>query len=380
MKTEGIRKPLQLDLLGGLEEVPVKRSVIPKRRAVGRSRLPLPKLMGDKPNSKMSFSTTLIGSSNKVVHDTLNKSSARLFESERFIFIVGSHGIGKTHFLNAIANRIKNEKRTLLISGRELHLKFSAALREMEQDRFYLSLCENYEVILIDDFFSDQVGSPWDQFVSDLIDHFARKNQTIIMTADKPVHAQTNICARTQARLMKGSVLKFGKLDQKHALLLTEKLCEELELEISERLKEFLSISFNHHIHALECAVVTLTNVWNGQIPEDELGEALKILRPLGQIVFRDEKVDLLVKKSATLYGVEPMEVFGTSRNKNVVEARHEVMKSLHSKCGYSSLKIARIFGKDHSSVLYALSKNERRKRKASRVNVKSITCAPRIL
>ena len=182
------------------------------------------------------------------------------------------------------------------------------------------------------------------------------------MTADKPIHAQTNISGQTLARLMKGHVLKFGKLDQKQALLFTLNLCSEINLKISDRLKEFLSISFNHHIHALECAVLTLSNIWKETIPDDEIGEALKILRPLGQIVFRDEKVDLLVKKSATLHGIEPLEVFGNSRNKNVVEARHEVMKKIHSKLGYSSLKIARIFGKDHSSVLYALSKTGKRK------------------
>ncbi|TNF26262.1 MAG: hypothetical protein EP319_14320 [Deltaproteobacteria bacterium] len=365
MKTDGIRKPLQLDLLGGIEEIPVKKPVMKRRRSVGRTRSISPKLIGDTPNFEISFHNTLTGSSNQVVYDTLNKASRNFLKKEQFIFIVGSHGIGKTHFLHAVANDLQGIRKTLLISGRELYLKFKAAEREMEMDRFQLSLCENYEVLLIDDFYSDRVGSSWDHFVSDLIDHFYRKNQAIIITADKPVHAQTNISSRTQARLMKGSVLKFGKLDQKQALLLTDRLCSKYGLMISDRLKEFLSISFNHHIHALECAVVTLLNVWSGNIPEDELGEALKVLRPLGQIVFRDEKVDLLVKKSATLYGVEPLEVFGSSRNKNVVEARHEVMNSLHSKWGYSSLKIARIFGKDHSSVLYALAKKNPRKRQS---------------
>jgi len=369
---EGFHKPLQLDLLGGLDDISPKKTKQTRRRTLGKGTKSLFSIIGDKPASKMTFQKTLLGKSNKVVVDSLIKSSDQLFKKDRFIFILGSHGIGKTHLLNAIANKVKDSKRTLLISGRELLLKFNLSQKSGDQDLFFMSLCENHEIILIDDFLTDQDGSNWDNFISDLIDHYSRKNKTIIMTADKPVHAQTNISSRTQARLMKGCVLKFEKLDQKHALLLTQGICKDFDLPISDRLKEFLSISFNHHIHALECAIGTLKNAWNGLIPEDELGEALKILRPLGQIVFRDEKVDLLVKKSATLYGVEPLEVFGSSRNKNVVEARHEVMKSLHSKWGYSSLKIARIFGKDHSSVLYALSKKGKRKRSQARINVKS--------
>jgi chromosomal replication initiator protein len=310
----------------------------------------------------MRFSSALIGTSNRKVFEAMELSSSQLFKDQHFIFIVGSYGIGKSYLLNAVANKIKGHKRFLLLSGREFLSKFNVFQKGGNEELFYLSLCENYDVILIDDFFSDQVGSRWDRFISDLIDSFSRKNKTIIMTADKPIHAQTNISGQTLARLMKGHVLKFGKLDQKQALLFTSNLCSEINLKISDRLKEFLSISFNHHIHALECAVLTLNNIWKETIPDDEIGEALKILRPLGQIVFRDEKVDLLVKQSATLHGIEPLEVFGNSRNKNVVEARHEVMKKIHSKLGYSSLKIARIFGKDHSSVLYALSKTGKRK------------------
>jgi chromosomal replication initiator protein len=369
---EGIQKPLQLDLLGGIEDFTPKKPKRPRRRAVARTQIILPEISGDRPSPKMLFSNALIGSSNKTVFEAMELSCGKLFNDQSFVFIVGSHGIGKTHLLNAIANELKGQKKYLLVSGRELLSKFKLYEKEGDEERFYLSLCENYDVLLIDDFISDLVGSSWDHFVSDLIDSFSRKNKTIIMTADKPVHAQTNISGQTQARLMKGCVLKFGKLDQKQALLLTENLCAEMKLGISERLKEFLSISFNHHIHALECAVLTLNNVWQGNIPEDELGEALKILRPLGQIVFRDEKVDLLVKQSASLHGVEPLEVFGSSRNKNVVEARHEVMKKIHSKLGYSSLKIARIFGKDHSSVLYALSKKTKRKSSTANINVKT--------
>ncbi|MCO4795125.1 MAG: ATP-binding protein [Bacteriovoracaceae bacterium] len=372
MNKDVFHSPLQLDFLGGSDGIPRPTKI--KKKRVRKKSKPLVAKMNSgtglkqgRPNSKMTFSNTLVGKSNKVVFDILYDLSGEKLTHQGLIYIVGSHGIGKTHLLNALANSQPVKNRYYLGTCRELYSLFRKAKKNENEATFFLEICEKFDLLFLDDFSHDGIERDWDLFIGDLIDHFSRTEKCIVITSDKSIHALSNISSKTTARLMSGCVIKFGKLDQEHALLLAAKLCELKNLKLSSKLLEFLSISFNHHIHALECAIATLANTWRENVPDDEIGEALKLLRPLGQIVFRDEKVDQLVKKSATLYGVEPVEVFGSSRNKNVVEARHEVMDRLHIKWGYSSLKIARIFGKDHSSVLYALSKRSKSRKKSKR-------------
>ena len=168
-------KPLQLDLLGGIEEFTPIRPKRQRRRSGATNQIILPEITGDRANQEMRFSSALIGTSNRKVFEAMELSSSQLFKDQHFIFIVGSYGIGKSYLLNAVANKLKGQKRFLLLSGREFLSKFNVYQKGGNEELFYLSLCENYDVILIDDFFSDQVGSRWDRFISDLIDSFSRK-------------------------------------------------------------------------------------------------------------------------------------------------------------------------------------------------------------
>jgi len=57
--------------------------------------------------------------------------------------------------------------------------------------------------------------------------------------------------------------------------------------------------------------------------------------------------------------GVTPAQIFGRSRRKTIVAARHEVWARLH-RLGWSLSALGRAFDRDHTTILAALSKPAR--------------------
>ena len=70
-----------------------------------------------------------------------------------------------------------------------------------------------------------------------------------------------------------------------------------------------------------------------------------------------------LVELVAAKHGITTKELMSPTRKKNIVEARQEAMYRIKVSTGYSILEIARFFNKDHTTILHAISKYERKSR-----------------
>lgn len=60
------------------------------------------------------------------------------------------------------------------------------------------------------------------------------------------------------------------------------------------------------------------------------------------------------INKKVSDYGLTMEDISGKSRKRNIVEARRLVIKELN-KIGYSSVEIALVLNKDHTSIIYHL-------------------------
>lgn len=111
--------------------------------------------------------------------------------------------------------------------------------------------------------------------------------------------------------------------------------------------------------HAL--AVVLAANV----DPDSELGRLLP-----GRPLTDDQVADEIVTQAALVFGTTVDELEGTSRYRNVLDARAVAMAACRL-AGLSSPYIGRRLNKDHSTVLYAASRvgeNARLQRIARRI------------
>ena len=59
--------------------------------------------------------------------------------------------------------------------------------------------------------------------------------------------------------------------------------------------------------------------------------------------------------------GISPKDFFGKTRLKSVAHPRQDCMRMLREKTGLSMPQIGRIFGRDHTTVLYAIRASKAR-------------------
>jgi chromosomal replication initiation ATPase DnaA len=68
-----------------------------------------------------------------------------------------------------------------------------------------------------------------------------------------------------------------------------------------------------------------------------------------------------IVAEVAREYGVRPDEILGPRRFRHVTEARHEAMRRCRV-TGRTSGQIARVFHRDHKTVLHGIARAEERR------------------
>jgi chromosomal replication initiation ATPase DnaA len=68
-----------------------------------------------------------------------------------------------------------------------------------------------------------------------------------------------------------------------------------------------------------------------------------------------------LVNATAPLYGTTPQAVLGRCRHKLTVAARYECIARAAFETGASSTQLGRWFGRDHTTILYALGRRAER-------------------
>lgn len=71
------------------------------------------------------------------------------------------------------------------------------------------------------------------------------------------------------------------------------------------------------------------------------------------------ERIGEIVGKICKDYDVDLLDLLGRSRKKAFVLARHKAMFEVRKQLGFSTLRIGRIFDRDHTTVVHALKKFE---------------------
>ncbi|MDP2727656.1 MAG: DnaA/Hda family protein, partial [Dehalococcoidia bacterium] len=102
-------------------------------------------------NSRYTFSTFVVGSTNRLAHAAAQAVAERPGDSYNPLFIYGGTGLGKTHLLHAIGHGIlKQNLRMLYVSCEQFTNEFINAIREQRNEEFRRKF-RGPDLLLMDD-------------------------------------------------------------------------------------------------------------------------------------------------------------------------------------------------------------------------------------
>src|SRR5947208_14189246 len=169
---------------------------------------PAPRLGGTRLNSKYTFETFVIGSSNRFAHAAAVAVAEAPAKAYNPLFVYGESGLGKTHLLHAIghyAQHLFPGVRVRYVSSEEFTNDFINSLRDDKQHAFQRRY-RDVDVLLVDDIqFLENKERTQEEFFH-TFNTLHNANKQIVITSDRPPQQLSTLADRLRTRLQCGRI------------------------------------------------------------------------------------------------------------------------------------------------------------------------------
>jgi chromosomal replication initiator protein len=282
----------------------------------------------------------------------------------------GPYGFGKTHLLNAVAaeaTRAAPDKKVVYLTAERFLSTFVSALMNKQTAAFKDEL-RTADLLLIDDvhFIGGKQSSQEELFHTLMA--LMSEGRRVVLTADRPPSALTEVDARLRSHLQAGLVcgiepadrtLRLGILERKLQLLARQHDFRRAATARPEVL-EFLADRFTDSVRELEGALNTLVARLGEGTCTLSLDEAQGILRPHLRGGEKRVTVDDIQKATAEHFGLKQADLISERRNRAIARPRQAAMWLAKQLTTRSLPDIGRRFGgRDHTTVLHAVRRIE---------------------
>ncbi|MDO4731107.1 MAG: chromosomal replication initiator protein DnaA [Clostridia bacterium] len=321
---------------------------------------------------EFTFSTFIVGSSNKFAHAACIAVSANPAGSYNPLFIYGNSGLGKTHLLYAICNEVKrNSKDTniVYIKGDDFTNELISAIRSGNTTDFH-NKYRNADILLVDDIqFIAGKDSTQEEFFHTFNTLYESKKQ-IVLTSDRPPKEIKTLEDRLRTRFEWGLIADVQPPDYETRIAIIKRKAEVLNFEISDNICKIIANKLKTNIRQLEGLVKKLNAHYmltNEKLTMNDVESAI-------EEILSDDKpayvtVEKIIEEVARTYNVNPQDVKSAKRASAISKARKISMYLAREMTNLSLNSIGDEFGgRDHSTVVYSIQQIEKELKKDLRL------------
>lgn len=278
------------------------------------------------------------------------------------LFLYGGVGLGKTHLVQAIGNKILenfNDKKVIYLPSDIFTVQFVEAIKSDKVNEFS-SFYRSMDVLIIDDI-QFLIGKEKTQ---DLFFHIfntlhqARKQ--IVLSSDKPPKDLKGLDERLISRFQWGLMADIQSPDFETRLAILKKKSEDYGLHVSNEILEYIANSITSNIRELEGCLIKL--LANSSLNSREIN--LELVKKTVKEIATDRKVNIsienITKAVCSALSVDENKLRDKTRKKEIVLARQLAMY-FSKEFTKSSLKTIGLHfgGRDHSTVIHACNSIE---------------------
>ncbi|MEK7540774.1 MAG: chromosomal replication initiator protein DnaA [Patescibacteria group bacterium] len=311
-------------------------------------------------NPRYTFDNFVVGSFNELAHAAALAVSDNSGFAYNPLFIYGGVGLGKTHLIQAIGNKVADspkKKKVRYISSEKFVSGIVSAIRTNTMEVFKASLSP-IDVLIIDDIqFIAGKNKSQEEFFH-VFNSLYEKNKQIILSSDRPPNAIPELEDRLRSRFEGGMIADVSLPDYETRLVILKTKLQEKNMELPEDVLDYVATNVKKNIRELEGALNRLLIFFkiNNNIPNLETSK--KLLRGFVFSPFDVANYKKIIEIVSKFYNLEEKSLFDPTRRKEIVKPRQIAMFLLRRELKYSFPAIARKFGgKDHTTAIYAYKK-----------------------
>jgi chromosomal replication initiator protein len=313
-------------------------------------------------NSKYTFDSFVIGSSNRFAHAAALAVAEAPAQAYNPLFIYGSTGLGKTHLLQAVAQYVSEHTSELsvrYITSETFMNDFINSLRDKRIEGFKQRY-RTYDVLLIDDVqFFEHKERIQEEFFHTFNSLYEAGSQ-IVMSSDRPPRDIATLEARLRSRFEWGLITDIQPPDLETRIAILRKKVKTDGIHIPDpQVLTFIASRVSTNIRELEGAltrVVAFSSLTGRAMSVELAQDVLKDVFPQGEAA--EVSIKRIQDLVAERFGLSLDELCGDKRSQNIVYPRQVAMYLSRELTDSSLPKIGKEFGgRDHTTVIHATSK-----------------------
>ena len=313
---------------------------------------------------EFTFSSFIVGSSNKFAHAASLAVATNPGGSYNPLFIYGNSGLGKTHLLYAIRNEIHRtnpEKIIQYVKGDDFTNELIEAIR-LNAASDFRNKYRKSDVLLVDDIqFIGGKESTQEEFFHTFNSLYEAKSQ-IVLTSDRPPKEIKTLEDRLKSRFESGLIADIQPPDFETRIAIIKRKAELLEMNLPDDIVEYIATRLKTNIRQLEGVVKKL------KAKSQLYGEKVTInvaQKTISDILNNDQPPPLTVEKIidevARTFGITSEDIRSSKRNSNISNARQIAIYAVREITDLSMNLIGEEFGnRDHSTIVYAIKQIEK--------------------
>ena len=360
-------QPVQLELVLAHREQPARAYASP----VTPERMPTPEaadaaedanaaVFKTRLNTALTFDTLVEGTANRMARAAAMHVASTPGQLYNPLFIYGGVGLGKTHLVHAVGNRLLADRpnaKVLYIHAEQFVSDVVKAYQRKTFDQFkerYHSL----DLLLIDDvqFFANKDRTQEEFF--NAFEALLAKKSHIVMSSDTYPTGLADIHERLVSRFDSGLTVAIEppELEMRVAILINKARGESAEMP--EEVAFFVAKNVRSNVRELEGALRKILAYSRFNQKDISIQLAREALRDLLSIQNRQISVENIQKTVADYYKIKVADMYSKKRPASIARPRQIAMYLAKELTQKSLPEIGELFGgRDHTTVLHAVRK-----------------------
>lgn len=335
----------------------------PGRRAVagrGRAGIPLAKAparpKAKAPSREKTFDNFIVGDGNRLAYMGARQlASGEAAEGGNPLFLYGGVGLGKTHLLMAIKQRLQSKgRRVSYYQGEDFTRRMVEAIKSRSMEVFHREF-RNTDALLIDDVQFLAGKKRTQQELYHVFNLLHQAGKPLAFASDRPPDELEHVETGLRSRFQGGLLADVSPLDRELRRRILEAKLQETGVRLESHLVERLSMQLQGSVRELEGLVSRLKAATRHQSMPLDNGAVESMITPY---VGRRGPVDLdvVIDTVAFTFGIKREEILSRDRSRRVAWPRHVAAYLCRRLTPASLPEIGQALGgRNHTSILRAV-------------------------
>jgi len=325
--------------------------------AAARARKLAPMVLGSRINAEFTFAGFVEGKSNQLAKAAAIQVAGNPGKAYNPLFIYGGVGLGKTHLMHAVANKLKernSEARLAYVHSERFVGDMVKALQHNTINDFKTAY-RSLDCLMIDDiqFFAGKDRSQEEFFHT--FNALLESQQQVILTCDRYPKEVDGLEERLKSRFGWGLTVAIEPPELETCVAILMSKAAMTQVDLPEEVAFFIAKRIRSNVRELEGAlrrVVATSNFTGRPITLEFAKEALRDLLALQEKLVTVENIQ---KTVAEYYKIRIADLLSKRRSRSIARPRQVAMALAKELTNHSLPEIGDAFGgRDHTTVLHA--------------------------